>query len=161
MKLIERITDVFGKRALPEITHVKEIIVRSDEEETEWFQGRDWRTLTWEQWSEHDSAISYFGPEAFVYYLPSILVLSFQRPDQWFRPADSLIFLLSRNSRPDLWSDQFKDRFLRLTRDELGCLKQWLSFWIGKETYDSSVDAGEVSRASEAVDFLEKQVKPR
>jgi hypothetical protein len=47
-----------------------------DDEDPNWFSGKDWRDLCQDDWEQHYDAVSFFTPEAFAYYLPSILSLT-------------------------------------------------------------------------------------
>jgi hypothetical protein len=85
-KLLEKIESAFSSRAKPAQVRLADGVFQLDfeVEEALWFSGRDWHELTWQDWQEHSSAI-YFDSEAFAYYLPSVLLLSAQRPSEELR----------------------------------------------------------------------------
>jgi hypothetical protein len=86
-KLLEKIESAFSSRAKPAQVRLADGVFQLDfeVEEALWFSGRDWHELTWQDWQEHSSAIYFFDSEAFAYYLPSVLLLSAQRPSEEFR----------------------------------------------------------------------------
>jgi hypothetical protein len=102
VKLSERIERVFSTRLkLAQVRLADEVIqLDDDEEDALWFSGRDWHEITWQNWQEHSDAIFFFDPEPFVYYLPSILLLSAQNPNESLNAGDSLIGELDRTPDP-------------------------------------------------------------
>jgi hypothetical protein len=107
----------------------------SDVEEALWFAGRDWRGIVWLDWQEHPVALGFFSREAFAYYLPSVLLLSLQRPQEELVSASSLIGMLDWSPSPECWTDNFKKRFLGLRSEEYDVIKEWLLFISDFEIY--------------------------
>jgi len=128
MKLSEQIERVFSSRTKPVQVRLADEVIQLDDdvEDALWFSGRDWHELTWQDWQEHSCAIYFFDPEAFAYYLPSLLLLSAQNPKDSLNAADSLISELDRSPDPKGWTEGFVSRFLELNRAELDVLKEWL-----------------------------------
>jgi hypothetical protein len=128
VKLTEKIERVFSSRAKPDavVDMTGRFQIDSDVEEALWFMGRDWHELTWQDWQEHSSAIYFFDPEAFAYYLPSVLLLSAQNPSETLNAADSLISELDLSPDAEGWPGGFASRFLKLSPAELDVLKEWL-----------------------------------
>jgi len=91
MKLAATIEHVFSSRAKPAQVRLADEVIQLDDdvEDALWFSGRDWHELTWQNWQEHSDAIFFFDPEAFAYYLPSILLLSAQNPNESLNVAHS------------------------------------------------------------------------
>jgi len=102
MKLSEQIERVFSSRTKPVQVRLADEVIQLDDdvEDALWFSGRDWHELTWQDWQEHSCAIYFFDPEAFAYYLPSLLLLSAQNPKDSLNAADSLISELDRSPDP-------------------------------------------------------------
>jgi hypothetical protein len=128
MKLTDKIERVFSSRPMPAQVRLADEVIQldSDVEEALWFSGRDWHELTWQDWQEHSCAIFFFDPEAFAYYLPSVLLFSAQNPSDSLMAADSLINELDRSPNPEGWTEGLVSRFLELNRAELDVLKEWL-----------------------------------
>src|SRR5258707_3372556 len=107
-KLTDKIECVFSSRPKPAQVRLADEVFQldSDVEEALWFSGRDWHELTWQSWQAHSCAIFFFDPEAFAYYLPSVLLLSAQNPSESLNAADSLISRLDRSPDVAGWSGE-------------------------------------------------------
>jgi hypothetical protein len=154
MNLDQQIDQAFGHRAKPKVVLTPNYPVASDAEDALWFSGRDWREITWEDWERHRDALYAFTPEAFGYYLPSILSLSSQRPDKWFWPADALLQVLDRSPIVEYWDAFLTTRLLGLQSAEYEALKGWLLSLSGQKD-SGSEDA--LGRAFETVDLLQRE----
>jgi hypothetical protein len=168
VKLSERIERVFSTRPkLAQVRLADEVIqLDDDEEDALWFSGRDWHELTWQNWQEHSDAIFFFDPEAFAYYLPSILLLSAQNPNESLNAADSLIGELDPTPDPEAWSEAFVSRFLELNLAELDTLTEWLLQVCEYIPYRGSGIAASgpgdtIGRAFDTVHLLRKEVERR
>jgi hypothetical protein len=168
MKLAEKIERAFSSRPkLPEVRLDDGVFqLDSDVEDALWFSGRDWHELTWQNWQEHSCAIYFFDPEAFAYYLPSILILSAQNQSEWLQAVDSLIGELDRSPDPDGWTEDLVGRYLGLNPAELSVLKEWLLQICEYETYKKWGNAGSgpgdtFGRAFDTIDLLQKEVERR
>jgi hypothetical protein len=168
VKLSEKIERVFSHRPKPAQVRLADEVIQLDDdvEDALWFSGRDWHELTSQNWQEHSDAIFFFDPEAFAYYLPSILLLSVQNPNEPLNAADSLIGDLDRTPDPEEWSEAFVSRFLELNLAELDTLKEWLLQVCEYVPYRGSGIAASgpgdrVGRADDTVELLEEEVKLR
>jgi hypothetical protein len=137
-----------------------------DVEDALWFSGRDWHELTWQNWQEHSDAVFFFDPEAFAYYLPSILLLSAQNTNDSLNAADSLIGELDRSPDPEGWTEGLVRRFLGLNPAELDVLKEWLLQVCEFVSYRgwgiaASGPGDTLGRAFDTVDLLQKEVERR
>jgi hypothetical protein len=156
MNLPQQIEHAFGNRAKPTELIEEQDSVTPEQKDSLWFSGRDWRDITANDWEEHRDAIYAFTPKAFAYYLPSILVVSSQRPDQWFAPADSLLQMLDRSPVVEYWDSFITTRLIGLQAEEYEALKEWLLSLSGHKGHDAE-DA--LSRALETVDLLQKETE--
>ena len=167
MCLSQKIERVFSPRAKPlQVIADRVLQLDSDVEEALWFSGRDWHKVTWQEWQQHDCAIYFFNPEAFAYYLPSVLSLSLQNPNESLNAADSLINWLDRSPNVDGWTEDFASRFLEMNRAELDVLKEWLlriCDYAPYRTYGAAASGpGDTfGRAFDTVDLLQKEVERR
>ena len=166
--LSARIERAFAHRGVPdEVVDAKAYLqMDSDVEEALWFAGRDWHSITWDDWQKHPVAITFLGNQAFRYYLPSVLILSLQRAEEWLNAAESLIWELDRSPSTEGWDDYFADRFLGLTSTELDVLKEWLLQLCEYATYKgvrlSASGPGDVfGRAFETVNLLQEELQRR
>lgn len=177
MNLPEKIERVFSSRPKPAQVRLADDVLKHDPDmkflrddpdvkDAIWFSGRDRHELTWQNWQEHASALSFFDAGGFVYYLPSVLLLALQNPSDWLSAADSLIGQLDRTPDPEGSHDVFDSRFLELNRAELEVLKEWLLQVSEYAPYKSwgiaaSGPGDSFGRAFDYVDLLQKEVERR
>jgi hypothetical protein len=168
MDLAEKIERVFAARSKPAHVRVADGVLQldSDVEDALWFSGRDWHEITWQHWQKYFSAIFFFDPEAFAYYLPSILMLSAQSPNEPLTAADSLIDYLDCSPDVGGWTLGFASRFLELTAPELDVLKEWLLQVCEYAPYKrwgiaASGPGDTFGRAYDTVDLLQREVERR
>ena len=83
----QQILAAFGHRKRPAI--VTNVTVCSTlRDDALHFEGKDWRDVTADDWHRYSDAFSGLSPEAFVYFLPSILTLSLDRANSpWVQPT--------------------------------------------------------------------------
>jgi hypothetical protein len=162
MTLSEKIERTFAWRERP--TEVVEagsyIQYDSDLEEALWFAGREWRSITWQDWQEHPVAFGFFSRDAIAYYLPSALLLSLQRPQEELASASSLIGMLDWSPCVECWTDHFRDRFLGLRAEEYDVIKEWLLFISDFEIYRiyGTSGPGDIfGRAFDTVNLLQRE----
>ncbi len=53
------------------------------------FAGRHWREIGWPDWESHPDAFYAFVPEAFIFYLPSLLLGALDAPQGQLLAADA------------------------------------------------------------------------
>jgi hypothetical protein len=168
MNLAEKIERAFAGRQKPlNLVEAANLAYPDcDVEDALWFTGRDRYEITWQNWQEHSSAIYFFVPDAFAYYLPSVLLLSSQNPDEALMAADSLINELDQSPDPEGWTDGLVRRFLGLNPAELNVLKEWLLQVCEYVPYKGLGFAGSgpgdtFGRAFDTVDLLVQKVERR
>jgi hypothetical protein len=168
MDLSEKIDRAFAGRAKPAHVRLGDEVVQLDLdlEDALWFSGRDWHELTWQNWQEHSCAIYFFDPEAFAYYLPSLLLLSVENPNESLMAADALLNELDRSPDIEGWTDGFTSRFLGLNPTELNVLKEWLLQVCEYTSYKrwgtaASGPGDTFGRAYDTVDLLQKEIERR
>ena len=103
--------------------------IDSDVKEGLWFEGRNWQDLTVEDWRHHNCGWLYFTPEAFAYYLQSLLVLVIDDPKHYPDLAlDSVLWSLDRTPEMSNLDPSILDRYSTFTRTEFEVVKEWLLF---------------------------------
>jgi hypothetical protein len=103
------------------------------------------------------SALSAFVPEAFRYYLPSVLTLTIGGL-KGLIAAESLISILDRMPVPHYWDNFLTSRLLGLEPKEYEAIRQWLLSLSGTE--DGHLE-DQLVRAYETVDLLEAETERR
>ena len=166
MTFREKVTRAFAYRVLPAEVVPPEAYLQfdSDVEDALWFSGRDWRTLSWENWRDRYVAITYFSPEAFPYYLQSILCLTAENPNDSLLAADSIISELDRSPTTKGWGEPFLSRFTALNIEELDCLEEWLVILCESSAYRGygiSADGpgDKLGRAIDTVSLLKNNLR--
>lgn len=145
MGLAETIERAFAGREMPAKVTNSDCSDQPDSDVADilWFSGRNWREITWNDWNKHDVALCFFTQDALAYWLPSVLLLSLQRPGEYLSSAGYLIKTFGARSwapSPDHWTDYFRARFVGLRREEYEAIKGWLLFMSGLETYRRQIN---------------------
>jgi hypothetical protein len=156
MNLRQQIEVAFAHRQPP--VRVVEFVGEPTPEQgdAQWFSGRDWHELTRQDWETHPDAVYAFTPEAFLYYLPSVLVETLESGGQWLQVADSVIGFLNRSPTVEYWDSFFCKRFVGLSNSEYEVLESWLLSLSG----DGTVWSEDVlSRAYETVELLKRETE--
>lgn len=157
MNFKERVEQAFG--LLPPPGKVIEHDHHTTEQQDAlWFARRDWRHLSRDDWEAHRDAVYAFTPAAFQYFLPSILVLSLEAPDQWFWPADSLLQMLDRSPTPEYWDDFLMARLGALPIAVYDVLAEWLLAL--SEAGEAAMQAS-LGRAFDTIELLREHALAR
>jgi hypothetical protein len=164
MNLVPEIEKVFAWRTIPnEVVSPQAFLQRdSDIEDTLWFVGRNWHAISWNDWQEHDVAMTYFTGEAFAYYLPSVLALSAGRPEKCLSAAERLISHLDLPPDVEYWNPLFQRHFLNLSSEECEVVKQWLLIISDSLTYHLHGTSGQednLGRAFDTMNLLQQEIE--
>jgi hypothetical protein len=163
--LTDKIETAFSHRCMPTevIEPEQHMRVDSDVEEALWFADRDWHDITSQDWQQRDCAVTFLSRDAFAYYLPSLLIVTVQDPQNYPDLAvGSLISSLDRSPDVAGWDDLFTRRFLGLRSEEYDAIKEWLLFVCENVSYfrygDAASGAGETfGRAFDTIDLLQRE----
>lgn len=119
------------------------------------FAGRKREELRWEDWSDFSDAVTQFTPDAFLYYLPSLLIISAEQSERWLSAADALMMILDRSPVVDYWDDFFCARFLLLTQIECVAMQKWVISLSVSSLYRQSAD-----RAFDTLALVQERLTP-
>jgi len=168
MDLIAKIAAAFAHRQIPsEVVEMEgRFQIDSDVDEALWFQGRDWREISRDDWQRHSAAVFFFSPEAFAYYLPSLLMITVQNPKGYPDLAVAkLIHLLDHTPAPEFLDAHLVDWFSGLSDAEFEVVKEWLLFACENLPGGWGISAsgpGEVfGRAFDTVTLLQEEAQRR
>jgi hypothetical protein len=128
--------------------------VTPEQQDALWFDRRDWRDVTWAEWQAHRDAFYAFTPETFIYYLPSILLLSLHNTNRGLLPADALLQLLDRSPTIEYWDEFLVSRLLGLQTPEYEVLIDWAIALAETGTIESGDSLG---RAFDTIYLLRQQ----
>lgn len=150
LKIIE---NAFSSRAMPSEVVKFSKDITSETNDANWFKNKDWHDITWDDWEAHRYAFFSFTPQAFLYYLPSILRLSSERPDSLFLPAEALLQVLDRSPVVEYWDEFILNRLYGLDFKEYEAIAKWIEVLS-----DSCVVASEdtLGRAFDTIALLQK-----
>lgn len=116
------------------------------------FEGKDWRDVTASDWLESSDAFFGLSPEAFAYFLPSVLSLSLERANFPMVVADALTTSLDTSADPEIWPEWFRQRFGLLTASELKTLKDWATCYLANA---EKGEGSEFARVQDTLSMLE------
>ena len=163
---LNKIEKAFARRTMPaEVIEPEQYIqFDSDVEDALWFAGKDWHNLIWQDWKEHSCAITFLSRNAFAYYLPSVIFLSLQNPQDCLDAADQVIHDLDISPIVENWTHGVIHHYLGLYPEEYELLKEWLLLICGFPGYQgvgiSASGPGELlGRAFDTVDLLQKETE--
>ncbi len=146
----QEIAAAFGHRRRPPI--VTTVAVSSTlRDDARYFEGMDWREVTADDWRMYSDAFFGFSAEGFLYFLPSLLMVSLETSSPGLVAADLLVSSLDTSGDPDLWTDWFSDRFRRLTLPELRALKDWSGIYL---RHDEKGEGSEFARVEDTLAML-------
>lgn len=154
MNLSEKIERAFAARRKPSRLVELRDPVTPEQRDALWFENREWHEITWADWEAHPDAFYAFTPEAFAYYLPSVLALSAQFPDRWFWPADALLQVLDRSPVIEYWDEFLTTRLMGLQAPEYEVLTEWL---LALSEHGTVALEDSLGRAFDTVDLLQKE----
>jgi hypothetical protein len=130
--------------------------VTPEQEDAIRFTDRDWREITWDDWERSPDALYAFTPEAFVYYLPSVLSVAAGNPERWLAAADALLRVLDRSPETYHWDAFISKRLVGLETEEYEVIKIWLLSLSGRGNY---VTEDALMRSYETVELLQAETE--
>lgn len=154
MTIRAQVEEAFKHRTVPKKVVELRSPITPEQSDANWFAGKEWQELTRHDWETHADGFFAFLPEAFVYYLPSILVVSAENPKQPMLVAESLFRILDRSPEPYHWDAFIQPRLVGLEHREYEVLKNWIMVFSNTGTYGSE---DTVVRAYETIDLLQKE----
>jgi hypothetical protein len=156
LMLQQQIASAFSHRQRPtDVTNV--LVCSSLRDDALHFAGKDWESVSAQDWRRCSDAFFGFSPDAFVYFLPSILSLSLERSNRPLIAADALVTALDTSADPSIWPEWFAQRFVLLTANELAVLKDWsVHYLAGADNGEGS----EFSRVQDTLAMLELNLQP-
>lgn len=152
MSLTAGIAEAFGHRTLPSQVVDEGSPSTQEYEEARHFEGKRWEEIATSEWDSYSDAVFGFSPDAFLYFLPSILSssVSSNRPD--LQAIVSIVGMLDRGNGPSSWEGFFAKRWPLLNARECRAVQEWL-LWL-TETDGHSIDGGSLSRAFDTLELL-------
>lgn len=156
MTLRAQVEAAFSMRKCPSLVVEPRSPVTPEQRDAIWFAGRHWREVAWQDWQSHPDAFYSFVPEAFVFYLPSVLIGAMAAPNGELLAADALIGMLDRSPEPYHWDAFMTARLVGLEPAEYEVLKAWL-LSRSEEVETSNEDS--LIRAYETIDLLAQETE--
>jgi hypothetical protein len=122
-----------------------------------WMGERAREALTTEDWDEHPDAIYTLTRDAFLHYLPSVLVLTHGKGTREHLVTQALIATLDRSPDPDMWDDFLVSRFGGLTEPEYAEIAEWVGALSPSEI---ASDGSACERALATLSLLKAHANP-
>lgn len=149
MELTQHIIQAFSWRPLPNKVVADDAIDSELTRDALAFQGKTFTEVTAAEWQKHFDAIYGFSPDAFCYYLPSIMIATLHAPSMGLISTDSVIGMLDRSNMPNSWDIFFTERWLHLTQDEYSVVAAWLLWLTEHESWQAPIN-----RAFDTINLL-------
>jgi hypothetical protein len=150
MRLDIQIKEAFTGRTMPSHAINPQLdtsFLGPDETDAFWFQGRDWRELTRDDWQRHYCGIFFFTADALAYYLPSIMLHSMGRQSDVFLAADSLVLVLEGRTPVAEKCQHHSCDCLALSSEERGAVVRWMRYLRSTSEFKTGVQRERVDRA--------------
>ena len=135
---VDRVGKAFSSRICPQSLTEGSGTLTPEQQDAFWFAERDWRDIDWSGWECHCDAFFSFSPPAFIYFLPSIIVISASNQSISFLPAESLLQILDRIPISDYLDDFIINRLGNLYFEEYDILIDWLLSLSDGSVYDDN-----------------------
>lgn len=149
---INKLHEAFGHRAKP-VNLIRSKELSEDEIAGIHAVGKfKWDELPLEVLEKNFDAITLMSPEAFVYYLPGVILASIREGVSNSISAVALISMLDRTPSRELWDSYFHARWSLLRVSELNVVSEWI-LWIDNRG-DFSLEELSLIRALENLDLL-------
>jgi len=129
MTLSDEIKNAFADRSRPVVDPDYVAYDESEKHDLECFHEHDWQDLSLQDIEERDGVWFHLSPSGFSYYLPALMLVSFEssRPD--LAAVDIVISELDRSPNPDYWSDLFVEKWLSFSVEQYEVIENWL-YWL-------------------------------
>ena len=118
MTLLSRLHELFDIYPVPRITRDGIMCLDGDWEDVLSFEGMAWPDVSLRHWQVHFSAYAAFPPDAFCYYVPSIIKNAILCDKGEFIPVSSLLISLDTSAAPECWDEFFSDRLTKFNGDQ-------------------------------------------
>ena len=151
MSVLDELKRAFRERSEPAKLWSPEH-VPEDVKEVESFSGLDWSDMTTVHLDQNHSAIYFFSPEAFAYFLPRILAAGVAEDRADLLAFDAIVGSLDRSPRADYWDDGFRHQWMRLSSEECRAVQLWL-LWM-QEREAANHDENAFDRAFDTLTLL-------
>lgn len=153
---IDKIGKAFSERKFPEVICHPEKLSDDEYREATAFAVSHWLNLDTDILESYYEAIFWLTPEAFCYYLPGILKAGMEDgiPDLLINHA--LINMLDRSPVIEYWDDFFRERWLKLNKEELSVISEWILWLTSFEK--TGYDDISLTRAFDTIELLMEAV---
>ncbi len=154
MNLRSQIDAAFASRPRPSNLVEPRLPITPEQRDALSFAGRHWREIGWQDWVRHPDAFYAFVPEAFIFYLPSLLLGALDAPQGQLLAADALIGVLDRSPEPYHWDAFMTARLIGLELPEYEAMKAWV---LSRSGAAGTHDEDSLMRAYETLDLLARE----
>lgn len=128
MELTDLILNAFSSRTKPAGLYSSGNLSDSEIKELDNFNNKEWQDLDKAFWAENFSSIHLLSPEAFCYFLPSLLTIVVEEQEYYLLAFDAVLSDLDRSPNYLYWNDYFKDRWTKFTPLELETIEHVILF---------------------------------
>ncbi|MBB3196272.1 hypothetical protein [Roseateles terrae] len=154
--LAQKIEEAFGHRARPASLIQSKELSEDEIAGIDSVAASDWRRLTVDTLEKHSDAITLMAPQAFAYFLPGVMLATFNEGIPNAIAAVSVVSQLDRTPDRALWDSHFLARWPLLSLPELEAVAEWVLWLDG--TGEFCLDELSMIRALATLDLLKKDV---
>lgn len=152
MNLLNSIREAFGWRSRPAILSDSKELTTTELSNLLTICLLKWDEVTSNDWEQFFDVVSWFSPEAFCYYLPSIYKASIEENNPNLIVVAHILYMLDRSPTPEWWDDFFLARWPLLTEQEYKVTQEWI--WWLSSLKNSSYSDDTLMRALQTIELL-------
>ena len=116
----------------------------------------EWKDITCDILKDTPDVFYLIDPDAFCYYIPSVLCSSIRENNYDLYILDCIIQMLDRDEDDNLWIDFFKDRWLNFTEEEIDSIINWFLF-VEPMLFIDTISSERIYKCLNRILFLIKQ----
>jgi hypothetical protein len=152
----------FPAEPVPEVIVSDEFPCDPDREDALLLQGLAWPDVAPEFWRDHWWALTSLLPQAFVYYLPSLLEISVTDDVPYDMARDTLVHTLNTSADAATIPHFTWERMLLLTPGQFECIEAWCEILAAKGWFDDALQQERVELTVMVLkDLVQKGANPR
>lgn len=151
---IERIENAFRNRKLPKDIHENPFIDSFELEQANQLASYNWEQIDCDLLEEYFDIFPLLTPEAFVYYIPSVIKASLVENEVNLLIIDSFLNMLDRSPDWKNWDEFFIERWPLLTEAEYDVFTDWL-LWMKCKLHESYYKE-KISRSIDTIKLVKK-----
>ena len=154
-KLLAEISDAFSWRKRPNLMTTSNELTKHEEDSLLKIFDLDANDISADDWENEFDILTLLSPDAFCYYLSSILRVSVKENELNLIVVFNLVTMLNRSPNEDWWELSFLERWSLLTENELDAIGNWF-YWM-LDFQSRSISDEMIEKTLETLQILKKR----